>query len=97
VATKNVFEGVYVPCCWDGTQDVGNPCACGEQERVLRSYADNLLSLPPMTDEQRDWCLDEIGKVEGYDRSEHENDTDVALAQTVLRAWTDYCRDKGMM
>jgi hypothetical protein len=50
-----------------------------------------------MTDEQREWCLDEIGGIEGYDRDEHVQDSDVTLAWTVLHAWVDYCRDKGML
>lgn len=93
----NVFAGIWVHCCWDGTQDVGMPCACGPEERVLRAYADSTLTLPPMTDEQREWCLDEIGGIEGYDRDEHVQDSDVTLAWTVLHAWVDYCRDKGML
>jgi hypothetical protein len=50
-----------------------------------------------MTPEQREWCLEEIGSVEGYDRAEHVEDSDSDLASTVLCAWTDYCRDKGMI
>lgn len=97
MASKNLFAGISAPCCWDGTQDAGTPCACGPDERVLRAYADGLSFLPPMTAEQKNWCLDEIGSVEGYDRLDYEFYQDQDLAHTVLRAWTDYCRDKGML
>ena len=65
-----VFAGIYAPCCLDRTEEAGL-CRCGEDERVLRGYADSTLTLPPMTEEQREWCLDEIGQIEGYDRDEH--------------------------
>ena len=93
----SIFAGIAVPCCWDGTLDAGMPCACGAEERVLRGYIDGLQSLALMTVAQREWCLDEIGQVEGYRRSEHEQDSDADLASTVLHAWTDYCRDKGLL
>lgn len=69
----NLFAGIHAPCCWDGTQDVGMPCACGPEERVLRAYIDGLPNLPPMTAEQKYWCLDEIGSVEGYDRLDYDS------------------------
>jgi hypothetical protein len=50
-----------------------------------------------MTPEQREWCLNEIGQIEGYERDEHIPDSDADLARTVLHAWTDYCRDKGLL
>lgn len=93
---KNVFEGISAPCCWEGTQEEGS-CVCGADERVLRAYCDSSRSLPAMTPNQREWCLDEIGQIEGYERSEHEQDSDSDLARTVLHAWTDYCRDKGLL
>lgn len=52
--------------------------------------------VPPMTPEQREWCLSEIDQVEGYERADHEASSDEALADAVLAAWTDFCRDKGM-
>lgn len=93
----NVFDGLTAPCCWDGTANAGDPCACGADERILRGYADRLPSLPPMTPEQRAWCLDEIGSVEGYERRDYEGYPDHDLAHAVLCAWIDYCRDKGML
>jgi len=50
-----------------------------------------------MTIEQRAYILDEIGSIEGYDRKDYESATDAEIAQAVLRAWTDYCRDKGLL
>ena len=93
----DIFPNLSVPCCWDGTADAGNPCLCGPEEKVLRAYQDRLPSLPPMTNEQRKWCLDEIESIEGYDWLEYEGYSDHDLAHSVLRAWTDYCRDKGLL
>ena len=50
-----------------------------------------------MTIEQRNECLDEIDRVEGYDRSDYENEDDARLAGSVLFAWADYARDKGLL
>jgi hypothetical protein len=50
-----------------------------------------------MTPEQRAWCLDEIGSIEGYNRADYEGETDGNLARTVLSAWLDLCRDKGLV
>ncbi len=72
-------------------------CLCGPAERVLRAYADAELGLPPMTPEQREWCLTEIDSTEGNSRKNHTNDTDPQLALSVLSAWVDYCRDKGLL
>lgn len=94
---KGVFEGISVPCCWDGTENANEPCVCGADERILRAYAGMTRNLPPMTPVQREWCLDEIGQIEGYERKEHEQDPDYLLASTVLHAWTDFCRDKGLL
>jgi hypothetical protein len=69
-------------------------CACGDSERVLRAAIRGEVSLSP---EQRTWCLNEIGRVEGYRATDHELEPDADLAHTVLSAWTDYCRDKGLI
>lgn len=49
-----------------------------------------------MTPEQREWCLSEIDNVEGYERSNYATLPDDLLANGVLCAWMDYCRDKGL-
>lgn len=72
-------------------------CLCTSEERVLRMYGSRSPKLPPMTPEQREECLSEIGRVEGYDRRDYEKRDDSQLANGVLCAWTDYCRDKGLM
>lgn len=71
-------------------------CVCGETEKALRAWINNRAAAP-MTKEQREWCLEEIDGVEGYERKTYENDSDAELAMGVLNAWTDYCRDKGLM
>lgn len=53
--------------------------------------------MPTMTAAQREACLNEIGRVEGWTRVEHEHDPDSLLASAVLCARADYCRDKGLM
>lgn len=81
------------PCC---SPDSGG-CACGEQERPLRAWAYGNGPMPPMTLLHREYCLTEIAKVEGFSWKEHENDADADLARTTLNAWTDFCRDKGLL
>jgi len=71
------------------------PCVCGITEKALRGWSADLL--PPMTKEQREWCLQEIDSVEGYERKTWETVGDGLLANGVLNAWRDYCRDKGMI
>lgn len=82
-------------CVCYGPQTRG--CICSTQERVLRLYADTTIAMPPLTPEQRDWCLDDIATVEGYARSDYETATDRDLCRGVLHAWLDYCRDKGLL
>lgn len=65
-------------------------CDCGAEERFLRVGG-------PFTAEQREWCLAEIAAVEGHCREHHVADDDSQLGRSVLHAWIDYCRDKGMM
>jgi hypothetical protein len=93
VIEAKAFYGVKVPCC--GEPDEG--CACGGDERVLRAYKRGEGDLKPMTQDQRQWCLDEIGQVEGYDIKDYVQYSDADLAHGVLSAWTDYCRDKGLI
>ena len=53
-------------------------------------------NLPPMTVDQREWCLTQVASVEGHSREDYEGKTDAELARGVLSAWMDYCRDKGL-
>lgn len=69
-------------------------CICMQNERALRHISTG--ASEPMTQAQRDWCKREILSVEGYDERDVDCD-DAQLARTVLHAWTDYCRDKGML
>ncbi len=81
-------------------------CACGvaadyckalclPAERVLRLYSGGVIK-DPMTTEQREECLTEINRVEGFDRKDYEKDSDTDLARGVLVAWLSFCRDKGL-
>ncbi len=76
--------------------DDDTSCVCLDAERTLRAYIASV-PMPPMTPEQREACLDEIGRVEGYDRADYATSTDADLARGVLAAWTDFCRDKGLL
>jgi hypothetical protein len=90
---KNIFVGLQVKCCNHPTII----CVCGDQERILRGFMREDASLPPMTAVQREWCLNEIGSVEGYDRKDYEHYTNADLASAVLNAWSDYCQDKDLL
>lgn len=50
-----------------------------------------------LTAAQREECLKEIESIEGYRREDYEGQTDDNIASGVLCAWTDYCRDKGLI
>lgn len=92
---------ILVPsCACEGSRwvPIGSPCLCQPTERMLRAYAaDESGILPALNHAQREWCLAEIARVEGHSREEHLEDTDRWLAHGVLTAWTDFCRDKGLM
>jgi hypothetical protein len=80
-------------CCapgWPGG------CQCVSTERALRGYADGRVTMP-MTPDQREYCLEQISRVEGHRREDHADDGDSDLARATLGAWTDYCRDKGLL
>ncbi len=66
-------------------------CLCGKEEKKLRVVAAGRAALD---DKQREWCLAEVHRVEGWD--EYEYETDPMLADAVLEAWVDFCRDKGL-
>lgn len=70
-------------------------CWCPPTEKVLRTILEGHDIV--LNDEQREWCLSEIGRVEGYDRKDFEQGTSTDLARGVLDAWADYCRDKGLL
>ena len=71
-------------------------CFCSDLEKALRAYSAGM-AMPAMTEGQRTYCLDEISRVEGYERKDYEASTEADLARGVLNAWTDYCRDKGLL
>lgn len=84
------------PCCRPHGNEADFWCGCPPAERALRAWKDGRV-MPPMTPEQREWCLREIAAVEGYDRRRHEAEPDAELARTVLYAWADYCHDQGLL
>lgn len=73
-------------------------CICQPEEKALRFWsAGGGRDMPPMTPAQREECLAEIARVEGYRRDDYEADTDASLAAAVLHAWADDARDKGAL
>lgn len=76
--------------------DVGCPCdrpggcVCPKEERLLRAGG-------PFTEAQRQWCRNEILSVEGFFADLIDGVDDKTLGRTVLCAWVDYCRDKGLL
>lgn len=90
LSSKTLFED-FAPCC-SGPDAIG--CACGFQERALRAVIAG--QYRPMTPAEREWCKHEIVSVEGYSDDRAEG-SDADVARTVLHAWTDYCRDKGLL
>lgn len=89
-AEKQLFWD-SAPCC-QGPEAEG--CACAREERALRAIIAG--EYRPMTQAERDWCRGEIVAVEGYNAKDAEG-SDADVARTVLHAWTDYCRDKGLL
>lgn len=79
--------------CWDVS--MCQQCVCTDAEKMLRVIADNEVS--PLTPEEKQECFAEIDKVEGYSSSLVANGSDQQIARTVLAAWADYARDKGML
>lgn len=80
-------------CCWP---DYPGGCICPPSEKALRAWKRGEITTP-MNADQREFCLTEIGQVEGYTRADHAEDNDADLASAVLDAWTDYARDKGLI
>lgn len=79
-----------IPCQCVGHPLAADECICPATERMLRRGG-------PFTAAQREWCLNEIGRVEGFRREDHIDEDDKQLGRSVISAWTDYCRDKGLM
>lgn len=86
------------PCQCVGSRWVptASDCMCEDAERALRAWMRGSAAMP-MTTDQREWALAEIGSVEGYSRSDYEGGDDAMIAGGVLDAWTDFCRDKGLL
>lgn len=78
------------PCGFEAPPREG--CCTGLNERALRAYVADW-PMPPMTEAQRAWCMDEIERVEGYERPPLDT-PDRALASKVILAWLDFVRDK---
>ena len=77
----------------DGVPDAG----LGElTEDELFAFANGLTGRP-MTQHEREWCLDEISSVEGHERKDYVACDNKQLARSVLSAWVDFCRDKGTL
>lgn len=84
--------------CFCFSPEYAGACICTPTERALRAWsAGKLEGKQTMTPGQRAWCLDEIRATEGYDAKYYTNVSDQRLAEGVLRAWQDYCRDKGLL
>lgn len=81
-----------LPCICFGKLE---ECGCSDGEMALRHYGRGS-QMPPMTVEQREWCIRQIEQVEGFEGAAYERSTDADLASTVLEAWLEYCRDKGL-
>lgn len=84
------------PCQCVGHPLAAKGCVCLPTERALRGWQSGAI-LVRMTPEQREWCLQEIGRVEGCDRADYENGSDAEVAAGVLTAWREYCRNKGLL
>lgn len=73
-------------------------CVCGTTEKALRAWCNPIgVKTNPMTAPQREWCLSEIDSVEDYRREDYATMPDELVANGVLVAWMDYCRDKGLL
>jgi len=84
----------FMDCmCLAPAEQEESGCLCSLEERALRHCIAGKATLTP---EQRKYCRDQIVAVEGYNETDAQG-SDSDLAYTVLHAWTDYCRDKGML
>lgn len=79
------------PCCY------GNDgCVCTDMEQAIRAWSGGV-AMPAMTIGQREACLHEIGRVEGFVADDYAGASDRDVAAGVLEAWTEYARDKGLL
>lgn len=69
-------------------------CVCCDVERTVRWFC---TGKKMMTELQRQECIEEICRVEGYSLEDCEGASSQRLARLVLAAWTDYARDKGTL
>jgi hypothetical protein len=74
--------------------DEPDACMCRPAERALRHV---IRTHGRMNGDQREWCLREIDRVEGHGRHDFIGADDATVAGGVFSAWTDYCRDKGLI
>lgn len=88
MSKSEIFPVAEFPCCQEERH-----CACGPEERVLRSYISGRAT-EPMEGAQRGWCIKQAVQFgEGhYQESELYGLTDKELAESVLRAWQMYVR-----
>lgn len=86
-----IFPDVECGTCQNG-------CECGDEERALRRIADGSWELGPMTQDQRQWSIDEANSAgEGsWSTPELEKLSDKELANAVISAWWDYVRSNCM-
>jgi hypothetical protein len=95
VPPDELFTGPEAPCCLGQIPGESEDCpGCPKEERALRAIIAG--QYRPMTGAERDYCKREIAAVEGYSEADAEG-SDADVARTVLSAWQDYCRDKGML
>lgn len=84
-----------VGCVCFGAEHAG-ACICDNVEKYLRALTSQTWNAPPMTEEQRAWCVAEIRSIEGW--SDYQVPIkDSVIASDVLSAWRDYARDKGVI
>lgn len=74
-------------------------CVCDPAERYLRHLASGRNGDRIMTEEQKAWCVAEIRACgDATNQPDHFDDyDDRAMAMSVLSAWSDYARDKGLI
>jgi hypothetical protein len=90
--SDELFTNPEAPCCLgDGTDECQY---CPKEERALRAISAG--QYRPMSEAERDYCKRQIAAVEGYSGADAEG-ADADVARTVISAWRDYCRDKGML
>lgn len=82
-------------CLCNPVPTPGDACFCSPTERGLRAIKAGA-SPYAMTAAERDWCLEQVRAVEGWD-DHPADDPDDYLARAVLCAWLDFCRDKGLL